>query len=90
MRCGYWYVYDKNHPMGGKQSYIAEHRIVMEKHIGRYLEKQEVVHHKNHDITDNRIENLELFASHGEHSEKAHKKMCINGKYVKTQKPQNL
>jgi hypothetical protein len=71
-RTGYWYIFKPEHPNAGKQKYIAEHRLVMEKHIGRILDKKEVVHHKNHDITDNRIENLELFKSNGEHAAKAH------------------
>ena len=39
----------------------------MEKHIGRKLLKSEVVHHKNGDTLDNRIENLELCANQSEH-----------------------
>lgn len=39
----------------------------MERELGRRLEFNEVVHHKNEDPTDNRIENLELKAR-SEHS----------------------
>lgn len=64
---GYILVYAPDHPAAKQGRYVFEHRLVMEQHIGRYLDGSEVVHHINGCRSDNRIENLQLFASNGEH-----------------------
>ncbi len=64
---GYIEIYSPEHPFKNKQNYVLEHRLVMEKHIGRYLTPNEVVHHINRITDDNRIENLILFENHSKH-----------------------
>lgn len=64
----YIHIKVNNHPFSSKKGYIREHRLVMERHIGRYLLLTEVVHHINNIRDDNRIENLMLLENDSSHS----------------------
>jgi hypothetical protein len=64
---GYVFIYLPNHPSKNGGGYVPEHRLVMEKHLGRYLKPEEVVHHINGIKDDNRIENLMLFINDSAH-----------------------
>ena len=57
----------KSHPLANPNGYAFEHKIVICAALLRRLEPGEVVHHRNGDRTDNRLENLELLAA-SEHS----------------------
>lgn len=63
----YWYVYAPWHPLATKQRCVAEHRLVAENKLGRYLTHHEVVHHRDRNPQNNSPGNLEVFPTNGAH-----------------------
>lgn len=57
---GYVAIHFPDHPDANKEGMVMEHRLIMECVIGRRLKEDEVVHHKNKNKSDNRLENLQL------------------------------
>ena len=65
---GYIMILTPQHPFCDSQGYVRRSRLVIEKHLGRYLTPKEKVHHINGIKDDDRIENLKLFFNNSQHS----------------------
>ncbi len=68
--------------IGKHGRYVAEHILVMEKHLGRKLKKNEIVHHKDESFearSNNDISNLQLVTRswHQKHHNKT-KGFCVS------------
>ena len=93
----YIYIKDRNHPFCNKQGYIAEHRLIIEKILNRYLHREEIPHHINKIHSDNRPENLMAFSTHsahmrfemGKHKVKP-KEIIFDGREYLTQKAEEV
>lgn len=65
---GYVYQRVQDHPNKSKHGgYVAVHRLVMERALGRFLSKIEVVDHIDGNTQNNDPSNLRVFASNAEH-----------------------
>jgi cell division protein FtsL len=69
---GYRYIHRPGHLLANQDGYVAEHVLVMEKHLNRALIKGECVHHINRNRADNDINNLILYSSQEEHMASEH------------------
>lgn len=68
---GYRWIYVNELNGRGRRVARREHRVLMERHIGRLLEPWEVVHHKDGNPSNNAIDNLELM-EFGKHTAEHH------------------
>ncbi len=64
---GYILLYTPDHPFSNNRNYVKRSRLVMEKYLGRYLTRKEVVHHRDNVRNNDRITNLMYFASESDH-----------------------
>ena len=64
---GYIIVLSPGHPYASIDGYVLEHRLVVEKQIGRNLLPEERVHHLG-DINDNRPHRLMAFVNQAAHN----------------------
>lgn len=60
IRNDYIFIYAWDRPNCDKRGYVQLHRLIMEDILGRYLTKEEVVHHIDGNRINNFEENLEL------------------------------
>ena len=63
---GYVLIYSPVHPFKDDRKYVLEHRLVVEKEIGRYLQPTEPVHHLG-ERADNQKHKLMAFVNQATH-----------------------
>jgi len=59
--------YQPAHPNSNKKGYVRNSHLVVEKYLGRFLTKDEVVHHLDEDKLNDELCNLYLFPNKSEH-----------------------
>lgn len=81
----YWMIRCPCHPGADGKGYVKEHRLVTEVYLGRFLRRNEHVHHKDGNGLNNSLENLELVTQQ-DHSQR-HKYWLSSPTMGKGRKP---
>ena len=82
----YYMSYCPDHPFSNSQGYVYTHRLIVENYLGRLLEDDECVHHKDENKLNNVISNLELCNKKAHHD--YHKKKDVINYIAKSAKTQ--
>ena len=61
---GYEVIYAPTHPLARKNGFVYKHRLIYEEKLGRYLNRCEIIHHKDGNKLNNSLDNLELLTHH--------------------------
>lgn len=69
---GYVREYNPFHPFGSRRGLVLQHRLVVERNLGRLLRPEEIVHHRDGNRSNNLLPNLELMASQTAHMRHEH------------------
>lgn len=59
---GYVREYCPDHPYADPDGYVLQHRLVVERSIGRVLDPKEQVHHRDQNKQNNELPNLEVLS----------------------------
>ena len=57
---GYIVIYDPGNPNATTNGWVREHRAIISKLLNRKLKRNETIHHRDGNKTNNRPDNLEL------------------------------
>lgn len=76
---GYLYELCPEHPKANPFGFVKQHRLVVERDLGRLLRRSEHVHHRDEDKTNNALSNLQV-VSKAEHMA-IHQKLRRLAKY---------
>lgn len=64
---GYIHIWNPSHPRANSKGYVAEHILIAEKTLGKFLPDRAVIHHANRIKSDNRKENLVICENNAYH-----------------------